>query len=230
MDPQELFSPALPPSVDAVRQAVGGGCQSGWGAVAVGYKYHGSWNLPSGRQWLGIGCVPWRREGGGVTPPLSMHPWSLFRRSSSSVVFLCTFALNATGCVTPEVPASTKFAPSLCPPVPPSRDRFCLPGFIALNECVVARVGMCVEGLLFLSPALLLSVDALNFCTLLGQNGPTGLLRQGAAHTVHAVHAAWRALRRQPSGHEQYSNTKRCWKVGTGHRMQEWVMPTFVYG
>ena len=25
---------------EAVRQAVGGGCQSGWGAVTVGYKCH----------------------------------------------------------------------------------------------------------------------------------------------------------------------------------------------
>ena len=33
----EGTSQAIP---GAVRQAVGGGCQSGWGAVAVGYKCH----------------------------------------------------------------------------------------------------------------------------------------------------------------------------------------------
>ena len=41
------------------------------GAVAVGYKCHCSWHLPSGRQWLGAGWAPWR--GCGVPPLLLMH-------------------------------------------------------------------------------------------------------------------------------------------------------------
>ena len=32
-------SEVAPEAPEAVRQAVGGGCQSGWGAVTVGYKF-----------------------------------------------------------------------------------------------------------------------------------------------------------------------------------------------
>ena len=35
--------------------------------VTVGSKCHRAWQLPSGRQWLGIGWAPWR--GRGVPPP-----------------------------------------------------------------------------------------------------------------------------------------------------------------
>ena len=41
----------------AVRQAVGGGCRSGWGAVTVGYKCHRGWHLPSRGQLPG-GYLP----------------------------------------------------------------------------------------------------------------------------------------------------------------------------
>ena len=44
------------------------------GAVTVGYKCRGSWRLPSGGQWLGIGWAPWRGGWGGYLPPLPMHP------------------------------------------------------------------------------------------------------------------------------------------------------------
>jgi hypothetical protein len=72
---------------EEVAKAVGGGCQSGWGR----HKCHGSWHLPSGRQWLGIGLATWQGGGvhrgpvketttrrnvtQGVRPPLPMHPW-----------------------------------------------------------------------------------------------------------------------------------------------------------
>ena len=55
----------------AVRQAVGGGWQSGWGAVTVGYTCHPSWRLASRGQWLGIGWAPW---GGGGLPPSNAPP------------------------------------------------------------------------------------------------------------------------------------------------------------
>ena len=58
---QERASEAAP---EAVRQAVGGGCQSGWGrllsvtnAIQAG-----------GRQWLGVGWAPWRGAGGTFPP------------------------------------------------------------------------------------------------------------------------------------------------------------------
>ena len=57
---------------EAARQAVGGGCQGGWGAVTVGYKCHWSRHLASGRQWLGRGWAPWR--GGGASLPFQSIP------------------------------------------------------------------------------------------------------------------------------------------------------------
>ena len=52
---------------EAVRQAAGGGCQSGWGRLL--------WHLPSGRQWVGIGRAPSRGGGRGYPPLLlPMHP------------------------------------------------------------------------------------------------------------------------------------------------------------
>ena len=56
---------------EAVGQAVGGGCQSGWGRLlsVTNAVEAGAW----GGQWLGIGWGPWR--GGGVPPPLPMHPF-----------------------------------------------------------------------------------------------------------------------------------------------------------
>ena len=52
---------------EAVGQAVGGGCQSGWGrllsvtnAIEAGTRRQG--------EWLGIGWPPWR-GGGGALPP-----------------------------------------------------------------------------------------------------------------------------------------------------------------
>ena len=50
---------------EVVRQAVGGGCQSGWGAVTVGYKCCRGRQLASGGQWLGMGWAPWKGRGGG---------------------------------------------------------------------------------------------------------------------------------------------------------------------
>ena len=44
------------------RQAVGGGCKSGWGAVTVGYECH----LASGGQRLDKSGGPWRGGGGGT--------------------------------------------------------------------------------------------------------------------------------------------------------------------
>ena len=51
---------------EAVRQAVGGGCQSGWGRLlsATNAIEAGTWG--SGGQWLGILRAPW--SGGGVPP------------------------------------------------------------------------------------------------------------------------------------------------------------------
>ena len=57
----------------AVRQAVGGGCRSGWGvlsfAVAVWSccRLQMPWSLAlaiGGGQWLGVGWAPWRGGGG----------------------------------------------------------------------------------------------------------------------------------------------------------------------
>ena len=45
------------------------------GAVAVVYKGHSSWHLPLGGQWRGIGWAPpGGRGGGGLPPPIPMHP------------------------------------------------------------------------------------------------------------------------------------------------------------
>ena len=52
---------------EAVRQAVGGGCRSGWGGYCRLQMRH----LPPGGQWLGIGWAPWR--GGGVPPPFQCN-------------------------------------------------------------------------------------------------------------------------------------------------------------
>ena len=55
---------------EAVSQAVGGGCRSGWGQLlsVTNAIEAGTWG-----QWLGIGWAPW--EGGGVhLHPLPMHP------------------------------------------------------------------------------------------------------------------------------------------------------------
>ena len=53
-------------ALGAVRQAVGGGCQSGCGRILS--VTHGSWHLQSGGQWLGPG------GGGGGTPPFQGGP------------------------------------------------------------------------------------------------------------------------------------------------------------
>ena len=58
----------------AVRQAVGGGCQSGWGRLlsVTNAVEAGTWRQgDSGWAWAG------RPEGGGggAPPPLPMHPW-----------------------------------------------------------------------------------------------------------------------------------------------------------
>ena len=52
---------------EAVRQAVGGGCQSGWGRLlsVTNAIEAGTWRQG---QWLGIRWAPWR--GGGGTSPL----------------------------------------------------------------------------------------------------------------------------------------------------------------
>ena len=69
---------------EAVRQAVGGGCQGGWGAVTVGYKCHRSRHLASGGRWLGIGWAPWGAGGGGYLPPFQCTPLPQRRRTSPS--------------------------------------------------------------------------------------------------------------------------------------------------
>ena len=54
----------------AVRQAVGGGCQSGWGRLlsVMNAVEAGTWRWGGGGggQWLGVGWAPWR---GGTSPP-----------------------------------------------------------------------------------------------------------------------------------------------------------------
>ena len=55
-------------TAEAVRQAVGGGCQSGWRRLLSVTNAVEHW--PSGRQWLGVGWAPW----GGRGTPLPMHP------------------------------------------------------------------------------------------------------------------------------------------------------------
>ena len=59
-------------AMDAVRQAVGGGCQSGRGRLlaVTNAVEAGTWR--QGDQWLGIGWAPSR--GGGGSPPFQMHP------------------------------------------------------------------------------------------------------------------------------------------------------------
>ena len=57
---------------EAVRQAVGGGCQSGWGRLLA--VANGSRHLALVGQWLGVGWAPWTGER-GVPPSLPMHPW-----------------------------------------------------------------------------------------------------------------------------------------------------------
>ena len=56
----ERTSEAAP---EAVRQAVGGGCQSGRGRLLS--VTNAIWRLPSGGQWLGAGWAPLD----------AMHPW-----------------------------------------------------------------------------------------------------------------------------------------------------------
>ena len=56
MHQREGTSEAVP---EAVRQAVGGGCQSGWGRLLSVTNAIGASHLPSGRQGLGIGWAPW---------------------------------------------------------------------------------------------------------------------------------------------------------------------------
>ena len=51
----------------AVGQAVGGGCQSGWGRLLS------VTNAIEAGTWLGVGWAPWRREGG--IPPFQCIPW-----------------------------------------------------------------------------------------------------------------------------------------------------------
>ena len=61
-----MGSEAVP---EGVRQAVGGGCQSGWGRLlsVTNAIEAGTWR--SGRQWLGIGWAPWKAGGGGAYSP-----------------------------------------------------------------------------------------------------------------------------------------------------------------
>ena len=60
---------------EAVRQAVGGGCQSAWGRLLSVTNAIEAGTCRQGGQWLGMGWAPWR-GGGGVPPPprLPMHP------------------------------------------------------------------------------------------------------------------------------------------------------------
>ena len=55
----------------AVRQAVGGGCQSGWGRLLSVTNVIEAGTCRQG-QWLGIGWAP--QERGGGAPRLPMHP------------------------------------------------------------------------------------------------------------------------------------------------------------
>ena len=60
---------------EAARQAVGGGgCQSGWGRLLSVTNATEAGTCRPERQWLGIGWAPWK-GGGGVPPPLPIHPW-----------------------------------------------------------------------------------------------------------------------------------------------------------
>ena len=59
---------------EAVRWAVGGGFQKRLGAVTVGDKCHWSWDVASGRQWLGIGWAPFWGGGGDTSPPFQCIP------------------------------------------------------------------------------------------------------------------------------------------------------------
>ena len=57
------------------RQAVGRGCQSGWGRLrsVTNAVEAGTWR--QGGQWLSVGWAPWRGGGRGVPPPLPTRPW-----------------------------------------------------------------------------------------------------------------------------------------------------------
>ena len=59
---------------EAVRQAVGGGCQSGWGRLlsVTNAIEAGTWC--QGDCGLSIGWALWTGEGGAKAPPLPMHP------------------------------------------------------------------------------------------------------------------------------------------------------------
>ena len=65
---------------EAVRQAVGGGCQSGWGGYC---RLQVPWRPAlgvGGGQWLGVGWAPWRRRGGYLPafqciPGAGSLPW-----------------------------------------------------------------------------------------------------------------------------------------------------------
>ena len=72
---------ALKAAPEAVRQAVGGGCQSGWGRLlsVTNAMEAGTWHQGGGGggggggQWLGIGWAPGRR-GGGASPISNASP------------------------------------------------------------------------------------------------------------------------------------------------------------
>ena len=51
-------------------------------AVAVGYKCHCSWHLPSGRQWLDMGWAPRKGEGGLALFQCILVPHPLFHEPS----------------------------------------------------------------------------------------------------------------------------------------------------
>ena len=77
---------ALEEVPDALRQAVGGGCQSGWAPVTGGYKCHRSWHLASGGQWMGI-------DRGMMGLP--MHPW--LRGSGGRGRMVCLLPVEREG-------------------------------------------------------------------------------------------------------------------------------------
>ena len=60
-------------ATEAVRQAVGGGCQSGWGRLlSVTNAIEPGTCRQGGSGWAQAGRPG---KGGGVPPPLPMHPY-----------------------------------------------------------------------------------------------------------------------------------------------------------
>ena len=78
---REGTSEAVP---EAVRQAVGGGCPSGWGQLLSVTNAVEAGTRRSGRRWLGIGWAPWTGGGGGWHKALVVGSVSLCRRLLAS--------------------------------------------------------------------------------------------------------------------------------------------------